>query len=148
MAFHQALINNPQHSFVVLTFGSVLYHQSWEDGLNFARKYGQSLVSFDPETTNSCKFISDDEVAKKVKYLAMRVIDSIDILVDTDILHNTMSKFPGSPCSGLVSKSDLLYLTLFIENVRLFLEMENISNSYVKYSRRKCFSFHGMDGVF
>ncbi|KAK1440520.1 hypothetical protein QVD17_06348 [Tagetes erecta] len=102
LAFHQALLNNPQHPFVVLTFGSVLYHQSWEDGLKFARKHGQSLVSFDPETTDPNKFISDDVVAKKVKYLAMQVIDSIDILVDTDILHNTMSKFPGFPCSGLV----------------------------------------------
>ncbi|KAI3704478.1 hypothetical protein L1987_74699 [Smallanthus sonchifolius] len=102
LAFHQALLNKPQHPFVVLTFGSVLYHQSWEDGLKFARKCGQPLVSFDPETTDPYKFISDDEVAKKVKYLAMRVIDSIDTLVDTDTLQNAMSIFHGSPCSGLV----------------------------------------------
>ncbi|KAK9071478.1 hypothetical protein SSX86_010047 [Deinandra increscens subsp. villosa] len=102
LAFHQALMNKPQHPFVILTFGSVLYHQSWEDGLKFARKSGQPLVSFDPETSDPYKFISDDEVAKKVRELAMRVIDSLDILVDTDILHNTMSRFPGSPCSGLV----------------------------------------------
>ncbi|KAI3808356.1 hypothetical protein L1987_24305 [Smallanthus sonchifolius] len=74
---------------------------SWEDGLKFARKCGQPLVSFDPETTDPYKFISDDEVAKKVKYLAMRVIDSIDTLVDTDTLQNTMSIFHGSPCSGI-----------------------------------------------
>ncbi|KAI7753602.1 hypothetical protein M8C21_000663, partial [Ambrosia artemisiifolia] len=102
LAFHQALLNTPQHPFVVLTFGSVLYHESWEDGLKFARKCGQPLVSFDPETLDPYTFISDDEVAKKVKELARQVINSIDTLVDADTLHNTMSKFPGSSCSGLV----------------------------------------------
>ncbi|KAJ0770846.1 putative polynucleotide adenylyltransferase [Helianthus annuus] len=102
LAFHQALLDKPQHPFVVLTFGSVLYHQSWEDGLMFARKYVQPLVNFDPETLDPYTPLSDDEVAEKVKELAMRVIDSIDILVDADVLNNTMSKFPCSPCSGLV----------------------------------------------
>lgn len=103
LAFHQALVNKPQHPFVVLTLGSVLYYQNWDDGLNYARKHGGALVSFEPETSDPYKFISDDEVAKKVNKLAMLVVDSINVLVDTDSLYKTMSNFPGFPCSGLVS---------------------------------------------
>ncbi|KAM0003919.1 putative polynucleotide adenylyltransferase [Helianthus debilis subsp. tardiflorus] len=102
LAFHQALLNGPQHPFVVSTFGCVLYHQSWVDGLRFARKYCQPLVNFDPETSNPYEFFTDDEVAKKVTMLARRVINSIDVLVDIDTLHKTMSKFSGFPCRGLV----------------------------------------------
>ncbi|XP_076889525.1 uncharacterized protein LOC143540307 [Bidens hawaiensis] len=102
LAFHQTLLNKPQHPFVVLTFGCVLYHQSWRDGLKFARKYSQGLVSFDPETLDPYEFVSDDEVAKKVNKLTKRVIDSIDVLVDPDTLHKTMSRFPGFSRPGLV----------------------------------------------
>ncbi|KAI3794320.1 hypothetical protein L1987_36949 [Smallanthus sonchifolius] len=102
LAFHHALVNEPQHPFVVLTFGCVLYHQSWGDGLKFARKYCQTLVSFKPETLYRYESISDYEVAKKVNNLARRVIDSIDVLVDTDSLHKTMFTFLGFPCPGLV----------------------------------------------
>ncbi|KAL8246845.1 hypothetical protein R6Q59_008061 [Mikania micrantha] len=107
LAFHQALIIQPQHPFVVLTFGCVLYHESWGDGLKVARKYCQTLVSFDPETSDSYEFISDDEVAEEVSKLAMLVMYSIDILVDVDSLHKTMSKFPGFSYPSLifVSKS-------------------------------------------
>ncbi|XP_024983201.1 uncharacterized protein LOC112519335 [Cynara cardunculus var. scolymus] len=102
LAFHMALVNNPQHPFVIMTFASVLYHQSWEYGLKFARKCGRAPVSFEPETLEAYKFISDDEVAEKVKQLAMLVVDSIDVLVDVDSLNKMMAKFTGSPCSGLV----------------------------------------------
>lgn len=102
LGFHLALVNNPQHPFVIMTFASVLYHQNWEDGLKFARKCGRAPVSFEPETLEPYKFISDDEVAEKVKQLAMLVLDSIDVLVETDSLNKTMAKFTGYPCSGLV----------------------------------------------
>nr|XP_043631095.1 uncharacterized protein LOC122602557 isoform X2 [Erigeron canadensis] len=102
LAFHQALVNKPQHPFVVLTFASVLYHQSWEDGLKFARKTGGALVSYEPEILDPYKFISDEEVAIKVKKLAMRVMDSIEVFVDADSQQSLMSKFPAFSCSGLV----------------------------------------------
>ncbi|PWA63823.1 polynucleotide adenylyltransferase family protein [Artemisia annua] len=102
LAFHQALIEEPQHPYVVLTFASVLYHQSWEHGLEFARKSGQRIVNFEPETLDPSTFISVNEVARKVDDLAKKVIDSCNMLVDTDGLHQTMLKYPDFPCSGLV----------------------------------------------
>ncbi|KAJ9540844.1 hypothetical protein OSB04_027350 [Centaurea solstitialis] len=102
LGFHMALVNNPQHPFVIMTFASVLYHQSWEDGLKFARKCGRAPVSFEPETLEPYKFISDDEAAEKVKQLATLVVGSIDALVDKDRLNKIMAKFTGSPCSGPV----------------------------------------------
>nr|KAJ0220549.1 hypothetical protein LSAT_V11C200077080 [Lactuca sativa] len=107
LAFHLALVNNPQHPFVILTFASVLYHQSWKDGLKFARKYGQPPVNFDPESLDTYdEFISDDEIAKKVNQLAIMVVDSVDVLMETNCLNHAMENFPGSPspspCSGFV----------------------------------------------
>ena len=105
-----ALVNNPQHPFVIMTFASVLYHQCWEDGLKFARKYGRVPVSFEPETLEPYKFIFDDEIAEKVKELATLVVDSIDVLVDNDRLNKTMAKFTGSPCSSSVRPSDWFHI--------------------------------------
>ncbi|KAI3697012.1 hypothetical protein L6452_29705 [Arctium lappa] len=79
---------------------------NWEDGLKFARKCGRAPVSFEPETLEPYKYISDDEVAEKVKQLAMLVLDSIDVLVETYSLNKTMAKFTDSPCSGLVRASN------------------------------------------
>ncbi|CAH1420102.1 unnamed protein product [Lactuca virosa] len=107
LAFHLALVNNPQHPFVILTFASVLYHQSWKDGLKFARKCGQPPVNFDPESLDTYdEFISDDEIATKVNQLAIMVVDSVDVLMETNCLNHAMENFPGSPspspCSGFV----------------------------------------------
>nr|XP_043633434.1 uncharacterized protein LOC122604625 [Erigeron canadensis] len=102
LGFHLALVNNPQHPFVILTFASVLYHQNWQEGLMFAREYGGPLVKFEPETVETCKTISDDEVAEKVNQLAMLAVDAIDIMVETDSLHKTMAKYPGFFCPGLI----------------------------------------------
>ncbi|KAI3747674.1 hypothetical protein L6452_10252 [Arctium lappa] len=102
LAFHQALLDKPQDPFVVLTFASVLYHQEWQGGLQFARQCGLAPVSFEPELSEPCGFISDDELSLKVRQLALQVLDSIEILVETDSLHKKMSKFPGFPCSDLI----------------------------------------------
>ncbi|KAJ0770844.1 putative polynucleotide adenylyltransferase [Helianthus annuus] len=104
LGFHLALATNPQHPFVILTFASVLYHQNWEDGLKFARRNGQSqtLVSFNPETLEPYKFLSDDEIAEKVNELVMLVLYAIDVLVGIESPHKTMEKFPDFPYSGLV----------------------------------------------
>ncbi|XP_024983324.1 uncharacterized protein LOC112519415 [Cynara cardunculus var. scolymus] len=102
LAFHQALLDKPQDPFVVLNFASVLYHQDWQGGLQFARQCGRAPVSFEPELSEPCGSISDDELSIKVRQLALQVLDSIEALVETDSLHKKMSKFPGFPCSGLI----------------------------------------------
>ncbi|CAK9164938.1 unnamed protein product [Ilex paraguariensis] len=108
LAFHLGLLNKPQHALVVLTFASVLYHGNWKEGVKFARQNAQTPLSFVPEISEACEFISDDELAERVIQLASLVQDSIDILTDEDSLLETMARFPGLPCSGVVSISSLV----------------------------------------
>ncbi|KAA8532059.1 hypothetical protein F0562_006799 [Nyssa sinensis] len=102
LALHLALVNNPQDALVVWTFASVLYHGEWKNGVKFAREHAQAQISFVPEISEACDFISDDELADRVSQLAQLVQDSIDALTETDRLLETMARFPDSQCSGLV----------------------------------------------
>ncbi|KAH0719404.1 hypothetical protein KY290_016108 [Solanum tuberosum] len=102
LAFHLALITDPQGAFVVLTFASVLYHGNWKEGVNFARRHSDAASIYAPEISDSQGSISDDELVERVTELAVLVQNSLDILTDKDSLQEAMSKFPGSPCSGLV----------------------------------------------
>ncbi|XP_004232557.1 uncharacterized protein [Solanum lycopersicum] len=102
LAFHLALINDPQGAFVVLTFASVLYHGDWKEGVKFARRHSDAASIYVPEISDSQGSISDDELVERVTELAVLVQNSLDILTDKDSLQEAMSKFPGSPCSGLV----------------------------------------------
>ncbi|XP_060194745.1 uncharacterized protein LOC132623946 [Lycium barbarum] len=102
LAFHLALITDPQEAFVVLTFASVLYHGNWKEGATFARRHSDAAAIYAPEISDCQGSISDDELVERVTDLAVLVQNSIDILTDKDSLQEAMSKFPGSPCSGLV----------------------------------------------
>ncbi|KAL3345844.1 hypothetical protein AABB24_024670 [Solanum stoloniferum] len=102
LAFHLALITDPQGAFVVLTFASVLYHGNWKEGVNFARRHSDAASIYAREISDSQGSISDDELVERVTELAVLVQNSLDILTDKDSLQEAMSKFPGSPCSGLV----------------------------------------------
>ncbi|XP_035831587.1 uncharacterized protein LOC110922624 isoform X2 [Helianthus annuus] len=128
LGFHLALATNPQHPFVILTFASVLYHQNWEDGLKFARRSGQSqtLVSFNPETLEPNKFLSDDEIAEKVNELVMLVVYAIDVLVGIESPHKTMEKFPDFPYSGLDYKTNKPAINRSMQNLICMLESQNL----------------------
>ncbi|KAK9285251.1 hypothetical protein L1049_024440 [Liquidambar formosana] len=102
LAFHLALVNNPQDALVVWTFSSVMYHGRWKEGVMFAREYAQLNVNFMPEISEPCDYKSDEELAKKVAQLASLVRASIDALTETDSLYESMSRYPVFPCSGLV----------------------------------------------
>ncbi|KAL3341233.1 hypothetical protein AABB24_025670 [Solanum stoloniferum] len=106
LAFHMALITHPQHVFVILTFASVLHHANWKEAVKFAEKHSEDAAVYGPEFSDSQGSISEDELAKKVAQLAVQVQKSINILTDRDSLLEAMSKFPGSPCSGLVFVSN------------------------------------------
>ena len=103
MAFHLALVNNPQDTFVVLAFASILYHGEWKEGIRFARENAQVKVNFATELSGSFTFNSDEELAEEVSQLATFVQDSVDVLTETESLFESMSDYPTSPCSGLVS---------------------------------------------
>lgn len=103
LAFHLALVNNPQDSLVVLTFASILYHGEWKEGIRFARENAEVQVNFVPELLKSFASKSDKELAEEVSQLATFVQNSLDVLTETESLLESMSIYPLFPCSGLVS---------------------------------------------
>ncbi|XP_024186191.1 uncharacterized protein LOC112190917 isoform X1 [Rosa chinensis] len=102
LAFHMALVSHPQDALVVFTFASVLYHGGCKKGLTFARDNAQVIVDYLPEISSSSACKSEEELEKEVSLLASLVLDSIAALTATESLVETMSKYPESPCSGLV----------------------------------------------
>ncbi|XP_011079124.1 uncharacterized protein LOC105162718 [Sesamum indicum] len=102
LAFHLALFRNPQHSLVVLTFASLLYHGTWEESIKFARENALATRIYVPEILDSPDYLADDEIAERVTQFARQVKNSVDVLVNMDCLLKAMTRFPESPCSGLV----------------------------------------------
>ncbi|XP_015963535.1 uncharacterized protein LOC107487410 isoform X1 [Arachis duranensis] len=102
LAFHLALINNPQEALVVWALASILYHGNWKDGVKFAKEHAEVTVNFAPEIRMSCLNKSEEEIAKAVTELASHVIHSVCVLVNNDSLRQSMARYPSSPCSGTV----------------------------------------------
>ena len=102
LAFHLALVNNPQDALVVWTLSSVLYHGKWKEGVKAARQLAEVRASFVPEILEPCNDVSDDELAHRVANFVSIVLDAVDALTDSESLLKAMSRFPSSPCSGLV----------------------------------------------
>ncbi|XP_030975394.1 uncharacterized protein LOC115995101 isoform X1 [Quercus lobata] len=102
LAFHLALVNNPQEAIVIWAFASALYHGNWEEGVKFAKEHAEMHVDFVPEILGSSNIKSDEELAKEVTLLASLVQDSMSTLAETESLFKSMSRYPFSPCSGFV----------------------------------------------
>ncbi|XP_020979176.1 uncharacterized protein LOC107639976 [Arachis ipaensis] len=102
LAFHLALVNNPQEALVVWALASILYHGNWKDGVKFAKEHAAVAVNFAPEIRMSCLNKSEEEIAKAVTELASHVIHSVCVLVNNDSLRQSMARYPSSPCSGTV----------------------------------------------
>lgn len=99
LAFHQALVNNPQDALVVWAFASVLYHGEWEGGVKFAKEGLKMCVNFVPEIKRSSTYELDEEIAKAVTKLASLVIQNASL--------SQKPCSPSSPSSSMVSKSIL-----------------------------------------
>ncbi|KAL6587945.1 hypothetical protein OROMI_000923 [Orobanche minor] len=108
MAFHMALFSNPQHAAVVLTFASLLYHQTWEESIKFARRSALDIWNYSPEILDASHNLSDDEIAERVTQFSGQVEHSVDVLINKDCLLEAMNRFPEIPCSGLVFVSQRL----------------------------------------
>ncbi|XP_077246836.1 uncharacterized protein LOC143886662 [Tasmannia lanceolata] len=102
LSFHLALVNHPQEALVVWTFASILFHGNWVKAVEFARENSQMCVPFIPEISEASGIESDESLQEAVFYLASLVKSSIHALTSTDILLESMSKYPLSTCSGLV----------------------------------------------
>lgn len=112
LAFHLALVNNPQDALVVWALASVLYHGEWEEGVKFAKERAKMRVNFAPEIKRSSIYKSDEEIAKAVTKLASLVMNSIPVLVTSNSLLQSLSRYPSFPRSGMVSESILVYINL------------------------------------
>uniref|UniRef100_A0A9I9D6E1 Poly(A) polymerase I n=1 Tax=Cucumis melo TaxID=3656 RepID=A0A9I9D6E1_CUCME len=102
LAFHLALVNNPQNSLIVLAFAATLYHGEWNEGVNYARAKSLVEINLRPEITRSAEFKSENELAEGVTCFALNVQGCIAALTSADCLLEAMSTFPASSNSGLV----------------------------------------------
>ncbi|XP_030468773.2 uncharacterized protein LOC115687373 [Syzygium oleosum] len=100
LAFHLALVNNPQDALVIWAFASTLYYGKWKGASQFANKCAKLQVNFVPEISGSSSYKS--ALAESVSNLASLVQESVSILSDTDRLIESMTRYPHSSCSGLV----------------------------------------------
>jgi hypothetical protein len=112
LAFHLALVNNPQDALVVWVLASVLYHGEWEEGIKFANEHAKMCVNFAPEIKRSSIGKSDKEIAEAVTKLASLAIDSIHALVNVDCLSQSQPRYPSVPRPHMVIKSILAYIYL------------------------------------
>lgn len=110
LAFHLALVDQPQDALVVSVLASVLYHGEWKEGVKFAKKCADMCANFAPEIKSPSIYDSDEEIAKEVTKLAHLVMGSISALVEDKILTYFLSRYPHFPRSGMVSQTILVYI--------------------------------------
>ncbi|XP_031261529.1 uncharacterized protein LOC116119726 [Pistacia vera] len=84
LAFHQALISNPQDAFEIWVFASVLYNGKWEEGVKFASEHAKDQGNFALEISGFSEIESDEELAAKVTELASLVRDCVNGLTFND----------------------------------------------------------------
>ncbi|KAF9609909.1 hypothetical protein IFM89_019002 [Coptis chinensis] len=115
LAFHLALVNNPQDALVVWALSSIFYHGNWKEAVEFAREKSKTHVDFSPEISQSCSNKSDKALAEDVKQFASQVISSIDALTEPQSLFLSMERYPLYPCFGSGGlTSDLILILLLL----------------------------------
>ncbi|XVF18139.1 hypothetical protein REPUB_Repub10bG0186500 [Reevesia pubescens] len=139
LMFHLALVNNPQDALVVWTFASVLYHGKWKEGVEFAREHTKVEIKFVPEISGVSETKSDEDLAKEVARFASLVQDSVGALTETSSLFESMSRYPYSPCSGLVfvpkkiAKDTAKILDVMVKNIKSFKNRKRRENHEINY---------------
>ncbi|XP_031276000.1 uncharacterized protein LOC116134460 isoform X3 [Pistacia vera] len=94
LAFHQALVSNPQDAFVIWVFVSVLYNGKWEEVVKIARERAKDQVNFAPEISGFLKL----NQMKNLSELASLVQDCVNALNETH--------------SGMVNDSGMVYVSM------------------------------------
>lgn len=139
LMFHMALVNNPQDALVVWTFASVLYHGNWEAGVEFAREHAKVEVKFVPEISGLVETKSDEDLAKDVAQFASLVQDSACALTEIHDLLESMSRYPFSPCSGLVflpkkiAKGAAKIFDMMVEDIKSFIHERWSESQEINY---------------
>ncbi|KAB5556690.1 hypothetical protein DKX38_007599 [Salix brachista] len=102
LAFHQALVLNPQNAFVIWAFASMLYCGTWQEGVKFARENAKVEGRFVPEISGFSEIKSDEKLAEEVSQLASLVQDAVDAFTDEISLSESLTRYLDPPFDVLV----------------------------------------------
>ncbi|KAG5245429.1 Poly(A) polymerase [Salix suchowensis] len=91
LAFHQALVLNPQNAFVIWAFASMLYCGTWQEGVKFARENAKVEGRFVPEISGSFS-------------VSILVQDAVDAFTDEISLSESLTRYLDPPFDVFVSK--------------------------------------------
>lgn len=103
LAFHLALVDNPQDALVIWTFSSILYHGTWNEAVEFVKRSSNSLNQFVPELTQASRTMPDDLLFRKTSRFVSLAKSAVKVLTDTEALQQSLDKYGSSSrCSVFV----------------------------------------------
>ncbi|XP_074583519.1 uncharacterized protein LOC141839626 isoform X2 [Curcuma longa] len=127
MAFHLALVENPQDSLVVWTFSTILYRGTGNNAIEIAKQNGRvHHVQFIPEIHASIYPKSDEKILKEVSRLASLIKNSVNSLTSIDALEKSLGRYGNPPSSRMLIASKKMGRDVS----KLFDALESEINSY------------------
>ncbi|XP_042470528.1 poly(A) polymerase I-like isoform X1 [Zingiber officinale] len=106
MAFHLALVENPQDSLVVWTFSTILYRGTWNNAIEIAKQNERvHHVQFIPEIHASINPKSNEEILEEVSHLASLIKTSVNSLTSIDALEKSLGRYGNPPSSRMLITS-------------------------------------------
>lgn len=106
LAFHLALIDNPQDSLVIWTFSSILFYGTWNEAMAFVKRSSEVLIHFIPEILPPSIAKPDELLLEETSRFASLVKSSVETLTDSKVLQQSLAKYSqllSSPCLVFVS---------------------------------------------
>ncbi|KAL0904909.1 hypothetical protein M5K25_027073 [Dendrobium thyrsiflorum] len=93
LAFHLALVQNPQDSLVIWTFSSILYHGTWNEAVASVKASSDDLIYFVPEILPPSIAKLDELLLKETSRFASLVKSSVEALTDSNVLRQSLAKY-------------------------------------------------------
>ncbi|CAD5164159.1 unnamed protein product [Musa acuminata subsp. malaccensis] len=106
LAFHLALVENPQDALVVWTFSAILHNGTWKKASEYARKNVKAHAQFVPEIRSSSDTKSDELILEETSHLASLVKSSVNAFTSIDALQQSLGSYQGPLSSGVVLVSE------------------------------------------
>ncbi|KAJ3689716.1 hypothetical protein LUZ61_018880 [Rhynchospora tenuis] len=101
LAFHIALVRNPQEASVVWAFSSFLYFGTWSEAMEFVKQLdgNKKAVDFLPEIKALCeaKPMSENMLKEKMLNFALLVRSSVDVFLCEESFQEYLTVFPEAP---------------------------------------------------
>ncbi|KFK42256.1 hypothetical protein AALP_AA2G231700 [Arabis alpina] len=102
LAFHIALVRNPQEAIVLRAFASLLYHRDWSKAVRFAREHEDSVPGYAPEVSKSSGETSNEDLAEAVSDFTRLIKDTRYVLTEMETLREALCLYPDFKSSGLI----------------------------------------------